>query len=114
MVISQGEIWWADLPEPSASEPGYRRPVLIAQSDAFNRSRIHTVVCVPLTSNLRWADAPGNVLLDAGVTGLPKPSVANVSQIATLDRTWLSDMVGRLPEEKLELVLSGIDVLLGR
>jgi len=113
-VISQGEIWWADLPEPSASEPGYRRPVLVAQSDAFNRSRIRTIVCVPLTSNLRWADAPGNVLLDAGVTGLPKPSVANVSQIATLDRTWLTDMVGRLPEEKLELVLSGIDVLLGR
>ncbi len=113
-MISQGEIWWADLPEPSASEPGYRRPVLVAQSDAFNRSRIYTVVCVPLTSNLRWADAPGNVLLDAGVTGLPKPSVANVSQISTLDRTWLTDMVGRLPEEKLELVLSGIDVLLGR
>jgi len=113
-VISQGEIWWADLPEPSASEPGYRRPVLVAQSDAFNRSRMRTIVCVPLTSNLRWADAPGNVLLDGGVTGLPKPSVANVSQIATLDRTWLTDMVGRLPEEKLELVLSGIDVLLGR
>jgi mRNA interferase MazF len=75
---------------------------------------MRTIVCVPLTSNLRWADAPGNVLLDGGVTGLPKPSVANVSQIATLDRTWLTDMVGRLPEEKLELVLSGIDVLLGR
>ena len=113
-MISQGEIWWADLPEPSASEPGYRRPVLVAQSDAFNRSRIRTVVCVPLTSNLRWADAPGNVLLDAGVRGLPKPSVANVSRLAALDRTWLTDMVGRLPEEKLELVLSGIDVILGR
>jgi len=113
-VISQGEIWWADLPEPLASEPGYRRPVLVAQSDAFNRSRIRTVVCVPLTSNLRWAHAPGNVLLDAGATGLPKPSVANVSQIATLDRTWLTEMVGKIPEEKLELVLSGIDVLLGR
>ena len=113
-MISQGEIWWAVLPEPSASEPGYRRPVLVAQSDAFNRSRIRTVVCVPLTSNLRWADAPGNVLLEAAATGLPKPSVANVSQIVTLDRTWLTEMVGRLPEEKLELVLSGIDVLLGR
>ena len=71
-MISQGEIWWADLPEPSASEPGYRRPVVVAQCDAFNRSRIRTVVCIPLTSNLRWADAPGNVLLDEGATGLPK------------------------------------------
>lgn len=114
MVISQGEIWWADLPEPSASEPGYRRPVVVAQCDAFNRSRIRTVVCVPLTSNLRWAGAPGNVLLDEGATGLPKASVANVSQIATLDREWLTDKVGELPEEKLQLVLFGIDILLGR
>lgn len=113
-MISQGEIWWADLLEPSASEPGYRRPVVVAQCDAFNRSRIRTVVCVPLTSNLRWADAPGNVLLDEGATGLPKASVANVSQIATLDREWLTDKVGELPEEKLQLVLFGIDILLGR
>lgn len=113
-MISQGEIWWADLPEPSASEPGYRRPVVVAQCDAFNRSRIRTVVCIPLTSNLRWADAPGNVLLDEGATGLPKASVANVSQIATLDREWLTDKVGELPEEKLQLVLFGIDILLGR
>ena len=84
--------------------------MLVAQSDAFNRSRIRTAVCMPLTGNLRWAHAPGNVLLDVGATGLPKPSVANASQIATLDRTWLTEMVGRLPEEKLELVLSGIDV----
>ena len=113
-MISQGEIWWADLPEPSASEPGTRRPVVVAQCDAFNRSRIRTVVCVPLTSNLRWADAPGNVLLDEGATGLPKSSVANVSRIATLDREWLTDKVGELPEEKLQLVLFGIDILLGR
>lgn len=113
-MISQGEIWWADLPEPLASEAGYRRPVVVAQCDAFNRSRIRTVVCVPLTSNLRWADAPGNVLLDEGATGLPKASVANVSQIATLDREWLTDKVGELPEEKLQLVLFGIDILLGR
>ena len=114
MVISQGEIWWADLPEPSASEPGFRRPVLVAQCDAFNRSRIRTIVCVPLTSNVGWADAPGNVLLDESVTGLPKASVANVSQIVTLDRDWLTDKVGELPEEKLQLVLFGIDILLGR
>jgi len=113
-VISQGEIWWADLPEPSASEPGFRQPVIVAQCDAFNRSRIRTIVCVPLTSNVRWADAPGNVLLDESVTGLPKASVANVSQIVTLDRDRLTDQVGELPEEKLQLVLFGIDILLGR
>ena len=113
-MISQGEIWWADLPEPSASEPGFRRPVIVAQCDAFNRSRIRTIVCIPLTSNVRWADAPGNVLLDESVTGLPKASVANVSQIVTLDRDWLTDKVGELPEEKLQLVLFGIDILLGR
>lgn len=114
MVISQGEIWWADLGEPCGSEPGFRRPVIVVQCDAFNRSRIATVVCVPLTSNLRWADAPGNVLLSAKGTGLPKDSVANVSQVVTLDRTALTECVGRLPEAQTELVLSGIDVVLGR
>ena len=95
MVIAQGEVWWADLPEPSGSEPGFRRPVIVVQGDAFNRSRIDTVVCVPLTSTLRWADAPGNVLLEARMTGLPKDSVANVSQIVTLDRASLTKRVGR-------------------
>ena len=88
--------------------------MIVAQCDAFNRSRIRTIVCIPLTSNVRWADAPGNVLLDESVTGLPKASVANVSQIVTLDRDWLTDKVGELPEEKLQLVLFGIDILLGR
>jgi mRNA interferase MazF len=114
MVIAQGEIWWADLGEPTGSEPGYRRPVLVVQSDPFNRSRIGTVVCVALTSNLRWADAPGNVALDSAMTGLPKDSVANVSQVTTLDRDSLTDRVGVLPDSKLELVLYGIDVVLGR
>ncbi|HZL06300.1 MAG TPA: type II toxin-antitoxin system PemK/MazF family toxin [Coriobacteriia bacterium] len=112
--MSQGEIWWADLGEPAGSEPGFRRPVVVVQSDAFNRSRISTVVCVPLTSNVRWGEAPGNVLLGAKTTGLPKDSVANVSQVVTLDRTALTDRVGKLPEGKLDLVLYGIDVLLGR
>ena len=114
MVISQGEVWWADLGEPSRSEPGFRRPVVVVQSDSFNRSRIATVVCVPLTSDLRWAQAPGNVLLESKVTGLPKDSVANVSQIVTLDRISLTDRVRALPDKKLELVLFGIDVVLGR
>jgi len=114
MVISQGEVWWADLAEPSGSEPGFRRPVVVVQSDSFNRSRIATVVCVALTSNTRWAEAPGNVLLSAKATGLPKDSVANVSQLVTLDKASLTDRAGSLPDKKLELVLSGIDVVLGR
>jgi mRNA interferase MazF len=114
VVIARGEVWWADLPEPSGSAPGFRRPIVVVQGDAFNHSRISTVVCVPLTSNLRWADAPGNVLLPAGLTGLPKDSVANVSQIVTLDRGSLTERLGRLPEAKFELVLFGVDVVLGR
>ena len=114
MVISQGEIWWADLPPPAGSGPGFRRPVVIVQGDALNRSRIGTVVCVPLTSNLRWADAPGNVSLTARLTGLPKDSVANVSQIVALDRALLTEAVGKLSGAKLELLLAGIDVILGR
>jgi mRNA interferase MazF len=114
VVILQGEVWWADLPKPAGSGPGFRRPVVIIQDDAFNRSRISTVVCIPLTSNLRWADAPGNVMLPARLTGLPKDSVANVTQLVTLDRTLLADRVGMLPEAKLDLVLFGIDVVLGR
>jgi mRNA interferase MazF len=114
VVILQGEIWWADLGEPAGSEPGFRRPVVVVQGDAFNRSSLRTVVCVGLTSNLRWADAPGNVLLPARVTGLPKDSVANVSQVVTIDRDALTDRVGSLSASNLELVLTGIDVVLGR
>lgn len=84
------------------------------QSDALNRSHIATVVCIPLTSNLRWLGAPGNVLLPARLTGLPKDSVANVSQIVTVDRDLLTEPVGKLPRAKLELLFSGIDVVLGR
>lgn len=114
MVIAQGEIWWAELAPPARSEPAYRRPVIVVQGDALNRSKIATAVCVPLTSNLRWADAPGNVLLPARSTNLPKDSVANVSQLVTLDRTVLTDRVAKLSRAKLELLLSGIDVVLGR
>jgi mRNA interferase MazF len=111
VVIAQGEVWWADLAE---SEPGFRRPVVVVQCDAFNRSRIGTVVCVPLTSNLRWAGAPGNVVLEVEATGLPKDSVANVSQIVALDRGVLIGRVGRLSERVFGSILSGIDVVLGR
>ena len=114
MVISQGDVFWADLPEPEGSGPGFRRPVVIVQGDALNQSRIATVICVPLTSNLKWADAPGNVLLKAKATGLPKDSVANVSQIIALDRAVLDARVGRLTSRQLGLVLAGVDVVLGR
>ena len=112
MVISQGEVWWAELPDPVGSGPGFRRPVLIVQGEALNRSRLATVVCVPLTSNLRWATAPGNVLLPAQSTGLPKDSVANVSQIVALDRGVLTELVGRISRQQLEAVLTGITSIL--
>lgn len=114
MVISQGEVWWADLPDPVGSGPGFRRPVIVVQSDALNRSAISTVICVPLTSNLKRALAPGNVLLSADLTGLPKDSVANASQIVVLDKQTLSERTGKLPRAKLQLVLSGIDIVLGK
>ncbi len=85
MTIAQGEVWWADLPEPSGSGPGFRRPVVVVQGDALNRSRVATVVCVPLTSNLKWATAPGNVLLPSSVTGLPSIGAADFNA-----STWSS------------------------
>ncbi len=112
MVVGQGEVWWADLPDPVGSGPGFRRPVLIVQGEALTRSRLATVICVPLTSNLRWADAPGNILLPARSTGLPKDSVANVSQIVAIDRTVLSEQVGRITRRQLELVLVGLESIL--
>ncbi len=114
MVIFQGEIWWADLPPPTGSGPGFRRPVVVVQGDALNRSRIATVVCVPITGNLRWAGAPGNLALPARVTNLPSDSVANVSQILALDRSLLIERVSKLSRAKFELLLAGIDVVLGR
>jgi len=114
MVISQGDIWWADLGDPVGSAPGYRRPILVVQGDSFNRSRIATVVCVPLTSNRQWAGAPGNVMLKAKETGLDRDSVANASGVVALDKAQLDERVGRVSERKLKLVLAGIDVVLGR
>ena len=114
MNVAQGDVWWAELPEPAGSEPGFRRPVVVAQGDALNHSRLGTVVCVPITSNLRWADAPGNVLVEGSRSGLPRDSVANVSQVVSLDRDVLAERVGKLPAHLLEAVLDGIDVILGR
>ena len=112
--VVQGEVWWADLPTPAGSAPGFRRPVVIVQGDHLNRSRIATVVCVPLTSNLTWSRAPGNMLLPARASGLPKDSVANASQIIAVDRTFLTERVAKLAPRHLAQVMTGIDVVLGR
>jgi mRNA interferase MazF len=114
VVISQGDVWWADLPDAIGSGPGFRRPVVVIQCDAFNRSRIATVICVPLTTNTRWANVPGNVLLGAPVTNLPHDSVANASLIVAIDKDLLTERVGKLSRAKLELVLAGVDAVLGR
>lgn len=113
-MIAQGEIWWADLPAPHGAGPGFRRPVVVAQSDNFNRSRLASVLCVPLTSNLRWAEAPGNCLLPARDTGLPRDSVALVAQLVTIDREALTERVSKLPRPLWELILAGVDIVLGR
>lgn len=112
--IAQGDVWWADVPEPAGSGPGFRRPVVVVQGNPLNRSRIATVVCVPLTSNITWAGAPGNTLLAAKATGLSKDSVANVSQIIALDRSLLTERVGRLAPKQFAQILHGVDVVLGR
>jgi mRNA interferase MazF len=114
VVIAQGDIWWADLPAPKRSEPGFRRPVVVVQSDAFNRSLISTTICVPLTSNVKLALMPGNVHLSARSTALPKDSVANVSQVFTIDKSLLTARVGRLPAPKLDLILAGIELALAK
>ena len=113
-MISQGDVWWADLGEPLGSQHGFRRPVVVVQRDDFNRSTLRTVCAVLLTSDLRWASAPGNVRLTARATGLARDSVANVSQVVTVDKASLGERVGRLPRPKLDLVLTGIDLVLGR
>lgn len=113
MVVERGQVWWADLGEPDGSEPGFRRPILIVQDDAFNRSRLHTVMAVVLTTNLRLLDAPGNVLLPAKTTGLPKDSVANVSQVVTVDRDFLLEPAGRVRGQSLKDVETGLRLVLG-
>lgn len=114
MVIAQGDVCWAELPEPTGSSPGFRRPVVVIQGNALNRSRIATAVCIPLTSNLRWANGPGNVLLNARTTGLGRDSVANVSQIVTLDRELLEAPLGQLSPRLVDRLLKGLDIVTGR
>jgi mRNA interferase MazF len=110
--MRRGEIWWADLPEPTGAIPGYRRPILLIQADAFTQSRIATIIAVSITSNLRIATAPGNVLLRATESGLPKDSVINVSQMITLDKQALDERVGHVTAATLTDVEDGIRLVL--
>jgi mRNA interferase MazF len=106
--MERGTVWWAELPQPVASEPGFRRPVIVVQANSFNRSRIKTAMAVVVTSNLRLADAPGNVSLPASSTGLPRDSVANVSQVITIDKALLVEQCGRVPSHLMKAIDDGL------
>lgn len=110
--MQRGEVWWASLPDPVGSGPGYRRPVLIVQANAFNQSTIRTTICAVITSNLRLADAPGNVRLTRRASGLTKDSVVNVSQLITVDKRLLTSRIGRAPPETVRDVDAGIRLAL--
>lgn len=112
MVINQGDVFWIDLDEPDGSGPGYRHPHVVVQNNVFNRSRINTVVVCALTSNLRRAAAPGNVLLDPGEAGLPKQSVVAVSQIFTVDKGELGEYIGALSKKRVHQILEGLHLIL--
>lgn len=112
MVIRQGDVYWIELGEPGGSEPGYRHPHVVVQNNLFNQSRINTVVVVALTSNLKRAASPGNVELKAAEGGLPKPSVALVSQLLTVDKNQLGEYIGALPAKRVRQILDGISLVL--
>lgn len=112
MVINQGDIFWIDLDEPSGSEPGYRRPHVVIQNNVFNRSRINTVVVCILTSNLRRANAPGNVLLESGEANLPEQSVVNVSQVFTVDKSQLEEKIGTVSEARICQIIKGVQLVI--
>ncbi|MBN1992734.1 MAG: type II toxin-antitoxin system PemK/MazF family toxin [Anaerolineae bacterium] len=112
MVINQGDVFWVELEEPSGSEPGYRHPHVVVQNNVFNQSRINTVVVCVLTSHLKRAEAPGNILLEKGEANLPKQSVVNISQIFTVDKQALDEKIGTLSRKRVRQILDGIDLLL--
>ena len=111
--MKRGEVWWASLPTPTGSGPGFRRPVLVLQSDPFNQSRIATVVVAAVTSNLALADSPGNVRIGRSESGLAKPSVVNVSQVVTLDRQLLTQRIRAVPGTTMHHVDEGLRLVLG-
>lgn len=110
--MKRGEVWWASLADPVGSGPGYRRPVLVVQANAFNASRIATVIVATVTSNLALADAPGNVRISKADSGLSRASVVNVSQLLTLDRSILAERVGTLPGAVLDRIDAGLRLVL--
>jgi mRNA interferase MazF len=112
MVINQGDIYWIELDEPEGSEPGYRHPHVVVQNNLFNRSNIKTVMVCPLTTNLKRANAPGNVLLETYESNLPKESVINVSQVFTVDKTQLDEFVGTVSSKRMTEILDGIKLVL--
>jgi mRNA interferase MazF len=112
MVIGRGEIWWANLPEPVGSSPGFRRPVLVVQSDSFNQSKIQTVVVAVITKNLDLVKAPGNVSITARTSRLQVDSVVNVSQVITIDKSLLTEFVATLPNKKMEKIEEGLRLVL--
>ena len=111
--MRRGEIWWASLPAPRGSEPGYRRPIVVVQSDRFNESRIGTVIVAVLTSNLRLAAAPGNIRLDRNETGLPRDSVLNLSRVLTVDKSFLTERAGILPVRDMAAMDAGLKLVMG-
>jgi mRNA interferase MazF len=111
--MKRGEVWWASLPAPAGSGPGLRRPVLVVQSNPFNDSRIATVVIVAITSNLALAEAPGNIRIGKSESGLSKPSIINVSQVLTVDRSYLTERVRALPQQVMSRVDGGLRLVLG-
>jgi len=112
VVINQGDVYWIDLGEPSGSEPGYRHPHVVIQNNLFNRSQIRTVIVLALTSNLKRADVPGNVLLENGEANLPRQSVANVSQVFTVDKSQLDEYIGTLSSRRVREILNGIRLVI--
>lgn len=110
--MQRGDIWWAGMPDPVGSGPGFRRPVLLIQADSFTRSRIRTVIVAVITKNTNLARAPGNVLIPAQLSGLPLDSVVNVSQVITLDKNLLTDYVGSLPVSVMSKIDSGLRLVM--
>jgi mRNA interferase MazF len=112
VVISQGDVYWLDLEEPGGSEPGFRHPFVVIQNDAFNKSKINTAVVCALTSNLKLASAPGNILLNKGEANLPKSSVVNISQVMTVDKIDLKEKIGQLSKKRIEEIVVGFEFLI--
>ena len=110
--MRRGEIWWASLPDPQGSGPGYRRPVVIIQSDSFNESRINTVIVAILTSNLNLATAPGNVIIEQRVSMLSADSIVNVSQVLTIDRSLLTEVISKLPNRIMDTIDDGLRIVM--